>query len=101
MQDSHLLACVLFAGVAGGRLDFDRRGGIDGNLGVAERLHDRMTSRLVAFVTFLSRLSANFGDKVVRLELHPAATMASAKMQAVASDDALNVARTSALFRAR
>jgi hypothetical protein len=67
MQDSHLLARVLFAGVARGRLDFDRRGGIDGDLGVAERLHDRMTRRLVAFVTFLGRLSADFGDKVVRL----------------------------------
>jgi hypothetical protein len=34
-------------------------------------------------------------------ELHPVATRASAKMQAIASEDAPDVARTSALFRAR
>ena len=66
MQHGDLLACVLFSGDAGGRLRLQWTGRFDRNLGVVERLHDRVTGRLVALLAFLVGVGANLVHECFR-----------------------------------
>ena len=66
MQHGDLLACVLFSGVAGGRLRLQRTGRFDRNLGLVERLHNSVTGGLVALLAFLVGVGANLVDESFR-----------------------------------
>jgi hypothetical protein len=63
MHHGDLLACVLFSGVAGGRLGLERTGRFDRNLGVVERLHNCVTGGLVALLAFRVSVGANLVDE--------------------------------------
>ena len=63
MEHGDLLTGVLFSGDAGGGLRLQRAGRFNRDLGVVERLHNRVTGGLVAFLAFFVGVGANLIDE--------------------------------------